>query len=125
MISDKLAKEINLIIAKFSGGSTGIRDNNGLHSALNRPYQTFDGTDLYPTGIEKSAAILESIIINHPFIDGNKRIGYAFMRLLLAEDGFDMVAHEDEIYHFIISVSKGHMKIEEIITWIKHHTTKN
>lgn len=74
MISANLAKEINLIIAGFSGGSSGIRDNNGLLSALNRPYQTFDGLDLYPTAIEKSAAILESTIINHSFIDGNKRM---------------------------------------------------
>lgn len=61
MISEKLAKEINLIIAEFSGGSSGIRDNNGLFSALNRPYQTFDRLDLYPTGIEKYAAILECL----------------------------------------------------------------
>lgn len=114
MISEKLAKEINLIIAEFSGGSSGKRDNNGLLSALNRPYQTFDGIDLYPTGIEKAAAILESIIINHPFIDGNKRMRYAFMRLLLAEDGFDMFAPEDEIYNFVISVSEGKLNTEEI-----------
>ena len=125
MISEKLAKEINLIIAEFSGGSSGIRDNNGLLSALNRPYQTFDGVDLYPTAIEKSAAILESIIINHPFIDGNKRMGYAFMRLLLAEDDFDMFATEDEIYNFVISVSKGKMNTEEITNWIRNHATKS
>lgn len=125
MISEKLAKEINLIIAEFSGGSSGIRDNNGLLSALNRPYQTFDGIDLYPTAIEKSAAILESIIINHPFIDGNKRMAYAFMRLLLAEDGFDMFASEDEIYNFVISVSEGKMNTIEITNWVKDHTTHN
>ena len=125
MISEKLAKEINLIIAEFSGGSSGIRDNNGLLSALNRPYQTFDGMELYPTGIEKSAAILESIIINHPFIDGNKRMGYAFMRMLLAEDGFDIIAPEDEIYNFVISVSEGKMNTEKIIKWIRNHTTKS
>lgn len=74
MISLKLAKELNEIIAKVSGGSAGIRDIRSLLSALNRPIQTFDGEDLYPTAIEKSAAIIESIIINHPFIDGNKRM---------------------------------------------------
>lgn len=125
MISEKLAKEINLIIAEFSGGSSGIRDNSGLLSDLNRPYQTFDGIDLYPTAIEKSAAILESIIINHPFIDGNKRMAYAFMRLLLAEDGFDMFASEDEIYNFVISVSEGKMNTIEITNWVKDHTTHN
>lgn len=124
MISEKLAKEINLIIAEFSGGSSGIRDNDGLLSALNRPYQTFDGIDLYPPGIEKSAAILESIIINHPFIDGNKRMGYVFMRLLLAEDGFDFLAPEDHIYNFVMAVSEGKLTIEEIINWIKNHAIK-
>lgn len=124
MISVKLAKEINLIIAEFSGGSSGIRDNNGLLSALNRPYQTFDGLDLYPTAIEESAAILESIIINHPFIDGNKRMGYVFMRLLLAEEGFYLIAAEDYIYNFVISISEGRMNTESIIKWIKSHTTK-
>jgi len=124
MISAQLAKEINLIIAEFSGGSSGIRDNNGLLSALNRPYQTFDGLDLYPTAIEKSAAILESTIINHPFIDGNKRMGYVFMRLLLAEEGFDLIAAEDDIYNFVISISEGRMNTESIIKWIKSHTTK-
>jgi len=124
MISAKLAIEINLIIAEFSGGSSGIRDNNGLLSALNRPYQTFDGLDLYPTAIEKSAAILESTIINHPFIDGNKRMGYVFMRLLLAEEGFDLIAAEDDIYNFVISISEGRMNTESIIKWIKSHTTK-
>lgn len=87
MISEKLAKEINILIAEFTGESTGIRNNNLLLSALKRPCQTFDGIELYRTGIEKSAAILESII-NHPFIDGNKRVGFTFMRLLLIEDGF-------------------------------------
>lgn len=74
MISLKLSKELNEIIAKVSGGSAGIRDIRSLLSALNRPFQTFDGKDLYPTAIEKSAAIIESIIINHPFIDGNKKM---------------------------------------------------
>ena len=67
---------------------------------------------------------MESIIINHPFIDGNKRMGYAFMRLLLAEDGFDIFTPEDEIYDFVISVSEGKMNTEGIIKWIKNHATK-
>jgi death on curing protein len=55
------------------GGSNGIRDIGGLESAIARPYQTFGAKDLYPTCFEKAAAIGESIIMNHPFIDGNKR----------------------------------------------------
>jgi death on curing protein len=122
MISLKLAKELNEIIAKVSGGSAGIRDTRSLLSALNRPFQTFDGEDLYPTAIEKSAAIIESIIINHPFIDGNKRMGYAFMRLLLAEDIYDLKASENDIYDFIISISTGEINTDKVIEWIKNHT---
>ena len=121
MISLKLAKELNEIIAKASGGSAGIRDSGSLLSALNRPFQTFDGQDLYPTAIEKSAAIVESIIINHPFIDGNKRMGYAFMRLLLSEEGYEIRASENETYNFIIAIAEGKMNSEEIINWIKNN----
>ena len=121
MISLKLAKELNEIIAKASGGSAGIRDEGSLLSALNRPFQTFDGQDLYPTALEKSAAIVESIIINHPFIDGNKRMGYAFMRLLLSEEGYELKASENETYNFIISIAEGKMNSEEIINWIKNN----
>ena len=121
MISLKLAKELNEIIAKASGGSAGIRDEGSLLSALNRPFQTFDGQDLYPTAIEKSAAIVESIIINHPFIDGNKRMGYAFMRLLLSEEGYELKASENETYNFIIAIAEGKMNSEEIINWIKNN----
>lgn len=121
MISLKLAKELNEIIAKASGGSAGIRDSGSLLSALNRPFQTFDGQDLNPTAIEKSAAIVESIIINHPFIDGNKRMGYAFMRLLLSEEGYEIKASENETYNFIIAIAEGKMNSEEIINWIKNN----
>lgn len=71
-----------ILIDKF-GGVKGVRDLNLLESAISRPFQTFDNTDLYKSPIEKAAAIIESILINHPFIDGNKRIGYVLMRLML------------------------------------------
>ena len=80
MISKELAVEINRLVVKESGGSSGLRDESLLLSAINRPFQTFDVKDLYPTVVEKSAAIFESIIINHPFIDGNKRVAYAMMK---------------------------------------------
>ena len=75
-----------ILIEKFGGGK-GIRDRKLLESALARPFQTFDKKDLYVTPIEKAAALLESILINHPFIDGNKRTGYVLMRLLLINNG--------------------------------------
>ncbi|WP_375578202.1 Fic family protein [Marivirga tractuosa] len=75
MISEKEAIEIHSILIDRFGGSNGIRDKELLNSALNRPYQTFDGKELYPEVIDKAAAILESIVKNHPFSDGYKRVG--------------------------------------------------
>ncbi len=59
-----------------------MRDGKALDAIINRPNATFEGKDLYPTAIDKAAAVLESTLINHPFIDGNKRIGYVLMRLI-------------------------------------------
>lgn len=124
MISKKLAVELNKIISEYSGGSSGLRDESLLLSALNRPYQTFDGKDLYPTIIDKAAAVFESIIINHPFIDGNKRMAYAFMQILLKEEGFELDATEDEKYHFVIKSSEGKLKYEDIRIWIHNNLKK-
>ncbi|GEP52734.1 death-on-curing protein [Flavobacterium noncentrifugens] len=119
MISIKEVEIIhNILIDKF-GGSKGIRDLGLLESALARPYATFDGNDLYPNAIEKAAAILESIIINHPFIDGNKRTAYTLMRLILLEFHFDISASQEEKYSFVISASTGEYRFEEIKKWIE------
>lgn len=72
MISIKEAIGIQELLIELFGGSKGIRDKGVLQSALSRPFQTFEQKDLYPNPEDKAAAILESIIVNHPFIDGNK-----------------------------------------------------
>lgn len=125
MISKKLAIELNKIISESSGGSSGLRDESLLLSALNRPFQTFDGKDLYPSVIDNAAAIFESIIINHPFIDGNKRMAYAFMRILLTEGGFELKASEEEKYEFVIMASEGKIKFESIRSWILNNIKNN
>ena len=124
MISKKLAIELNKIIAKSTGGSFGLRDESLLLSAINRPFQTFEGKDLYPSVIDKSAALFESLIMNHPFIDGNKRMAYAFMKMLLIEDGFSIDASKEETYKFVIKASEGKMNFEEIKTWLVNHLKK-
>ena len=113
----------NILIEKF-GGSKGIRDQGSLESAINRPFATFDNQDLYPTPEEKSAAILESILINHPFIDGNKRTAYVLMRLILLDNGLDVAATQDDKYKMVISASKGEMRFEEIRNWIQERLEK-
>jgi len=105
-------------IDKF-GGSKGVRDQGSLESAINRPFATFEKHDLYPTPSDKAAAILESILINHPFIDGNKRTAYVLMRLLLLNYGFDILADQDDKYKMVISASKGDLRFDGIKNWIE------
>jgi death-on-curing protein len=112
-----------ILIDKF-GGTKGIRDMNLLESALARPFHTFDKRDLYPGPIEKASALIESILVNHPFIDGNKRIGYVLVRLLLIEYGLDISATEEEKYNFVIAVAKGDYHYKQIVEWLNGRTIK-
>ena len=124
MISVKEVEIIhNILIDKF-GGSKGIRDTGLLESALARPFATFDNKDLYATPIEKASAILESIVINHPFIDGNKRTAYTLMRLILLENELDISASQDEKYNLVILVSKGEYRFDEIRNWLQSKIKK-
>ena len=84
-----------------------------------RPYQTFDGNELYDSVEKKASAILESILINHPFVDGNKRTGYTLYRIILLSANVDIDATEDEKYDFVISVAEGMTAFEEILKWTK------
>jgi len=120
MIDDQDAIRIHEVLIDRFGGSQGIRDLTLLESALSRPFQTFDKKDLYPTPIEKAAALIESILINHPFIDGNKRLGYVLMRLLLLDYGFDISASQNEKFDFVITIAKGDYNNSYIIDWIKN-----
>ncbi|MBK8830120.1 MAG: type II toxin-antitoxin system death-on-curing family toxin [Saprospiraceae bacterium] len=125
MISFEEAIQIHeLLIQKF-GGSVGLRDQEALKSALTRPYQTFEEQNLYPTPEEKAAAVLESIISNHPFLDGNKRLGFVLMKLILLEAGLAINASHEEIYNFIIQVATGEHNIDSITNWIKFHVNQN
>lgn len=125
MIDFETALKIhNLLIDEF-GGTRGIRDRSLLDSALNRPFQTFDGELLYPSLIDQSGAIIESIVKNHPFHDGNKRTGYTLMRLHLLNNGLDINASEDEKYNFVISIASGRIDFDQIKQWIEKKIEKN
>ncbi|WP_316806101.1 type II toxin-antitoxin system death-on-curing family toxin [Pedobacter agri] len=124
MISLKEAEVIhNILIEKFGGGK-GIRDIGLLESALARPFATFGDKDLYASSIEKASAILESIVINHPFIDGNKRTAYTLMRLILLENGLDIVASQESKYDMVVSASTGKLRFDDIKNWIQANLKK-
>lgn len=108
----------NILIDRF-GGSKGIRDQGLLESAIHRPFATFDNQDLYPEPADKAAAILESILINHPFVDGNKRTAYVLMRLILLDHGFDIFSEQEDKYTMVISACTGDMRFDEIKRWIE------
>jgi len=109
----------NLLVEQF-GGSLGIRDRNGL--ALKRPFSTFGDQELYPDSESKAAALIESLISNHPFIDGNKRTGYVLMRLLLMNEDKDVRATEEEKYDFVIGIASGKLKFKQILEWLRSNT---
>jgi death on curing protein len=108
----------HVLVTQFGGGS-GIRDWAALESALQRPFQTFDNRELYPSIIEKAAALTESLLGNHPFVDGNKRVGYVVLRLYLSSHGFVLTASSNDKYDFIVRVASGQMAFNEIVDWIK------
>jgi death on curing protein len=122
MITKEEVLLIHNQVVLLHGGANGVRDMSGLESAIARPYQGFGGEEFYPTCFEKGAAIGESIIMNHPFVDGNKRTGYVLMEMFLRIDGFKITAGDDELYQFVINISTGEKRFEEIVEWLKENT---
>lgn len=119
MMSVEDVISIHKILIDRFGGSPGIRDKGALEAAINRSYATFDGKELYKSIEEKAAATIESLLINHPFIDGNKRIGYTLMRLMLLNEKKDIEANEQDKYEFVINIASGRIKYEEVLKWIQ------
>jgi death-on-curing protein len=108
-------------IMEQSGGAVGIHSLGALESALAQPRMTFGGEELYPTIIEKSAALGFSLIQNHPFVDGNKRIGHAAMETFLVLNGFEISAGVNEQERVILQVASGEMGREMFTTWLRTH----
>ncbi|MEA3354891.1 MAG: type II toxin-antitoxin system death-on-curing family toxin [Patescibacteria group bacterium] len=104
------------------GGSHGIRDENLLESAIYQPFASYGGIDLYPTIFDKTAALLRSIINNHPFIDGNKRTAIASVQIILEESGFIFNASVNLTYKFLNQVASQNLSIKKIVSWLKNKT---
>ncbi len=113
--------ELHRRIIEKSGGATGIRNFGLLESAIAQPRMTFGGKELYSSLIGKSAALGFSIIMNHPFIDGNKRTGHAAAETLLVLNGMKIAASVDEQERIVLSVASGQMGREAFADWLNLH----
>ena len=124
----KFSKEKVLFLHKLlteeTGGDPNIRDIALLDSALESAFQTFDGTELYPTKEEKGARIGYSLISNHAFVDGNKRIGMYVLLTFLETNGIKMDPEVSDVARVGLAVASGDMKYEDLLEWILDNKKK-
>lgn len=104
-----------------SGGSPGLRDDGLLESALNAPFQSFGDTDAYPSLPQKAARLCYGLVKNHPFVDGNKRIGAHAMLVFLAINGTELIYTQEELSSVILAVVSGEKGYEELLRWLVDH----
>lgn len=104
-----------------TGGSSGLRDEGMLDSALSAPFQTFGGEDVYPSLQQKAARLCFSLVKNHPFVDGNKRIGGHVMLVFLALNGVELQHSQTELSDVILQLAAGEINAEHLLRWILSH----
>ena len=115
--------ELHDLIISSSGGSRGIRDINALESAVNLPRQTFDQKDLYPDIVTKAAALCFFLVMNHPFVDGNKRVGHAAMETFLILNGYEIISSVNEQERVMLELASGKMSRINFSEWLNNHTS--
>lgn len=103
------------------GGESGIRDQSGLESALAQPEMEVFGQALHPTVPLKAAAYLYHLALNHPFVDGNKRVAWAVMETYLVLEGFELMIDNDKAYDLTVQVAQGALTKEEIAARLGLH----
>ena len=114
-------KLLHQLISEETGGTIGVRDEGLLESALEGAFATFDGKDLYPTKEEKGARIGYTLISNHAFVDGNKRIGMYVMLTFLEVNGIRLDATNEEVAETGLAVAAGTMGYQELLNWVIEH----
>lgn len=105
------------------GGIHGIRDEGLLESALYAPFQSFDGQDLYPTIIEKAGRLGYGLIQNHPFLDGNKRIGVHAMLVFLAVNGIRLSYHDEDLIQIALDAASDSVSFRDFCRWLVRHVS--
>ena len=121
--SEQIIKLHNSLISK-TGGMDGVRDKNLLDSAIKSPFQTFDGKELYPDLYDKASQLCYSLIENHPFADGNKRIGVHLTLLFLKINNEELKYTQKELIDFGFNIASGKISRDNIKTWLLKHRKK-
>lgn len=116
--------ELHRRIIVQSGGANGVRDLGLAASAFAQPQMSFGGTELYPTLADKAAALCFSLVMNHPFVDGNKRIGHAAMEVFLVLNGFELTADVDDSESVILCLAAGELERVPFTDWVVRHVTE-
>ena len=108
-------------LIKSFGGSDLIRDEGLLDSAINTPFQTFDGVELYPSLLDKAARLCFDLVKNHPFVDGNKRIGAHAMLVFLSINNVELKYSDNDLIDLILSVASSESNDKHILQWLQQH----
>lgn len=109
---------------KEFGGFAGVRDIGLVESAVARPQATFDGNDLYESIFDKAGALLQSLLKNHPFVDGNKRTALMSAGLFLKINGWNLINNHEKEVEFGVKVDNQNLTLEEISKWLNVHSKK-
>lgn len=116
--------ELHHRIITETGGARGLRDMGALEAALGQPRQSFGGRDLYADLIAKAVALGFSLIMNHPFVDGNKRVGHAAMEAMLLLNGHEIEAPVEDAEETVLTVAAGERTREEFERWVREHVVQ-
>ncbi len=115
---------LHLSLLRAFGGRRGLRDRGALEASLARPFATFDGEDLYPDVAAKAAALMHSLVSNHPFVDGNKRVGAAAAELFLEVNSWSLHAEDDDLEEVTLAVARGEIAAEALAIWLRQRTIR-
>lgn len=124
VITKEQAFLMHLELIAEHGGLGGVRDDGLLESALNAPFQTFGGRPVIPSIQQKAARLCYGLVMNHPFVDGNKRVGAHLMLTFLAMNGIELHYTQKELYEVILSIAAGETSADELFKWIIGHEAK-
>lgn len=123
-VPEDIVMTIHTDLLQRYGGESGVHDHNLLKSALAQPKITIGGNDAHKTLFDKAAAYGFHICMNHPFVDGNKRVAFVLMDVFLQKNGWEMTANEEEAYSMMMALASGKLSKRQLSAWLKVHSSK-